>query len=78
VRGTKHKHRYGVWEFGVYLGPDLSTGKGVQISKTFNGGFQEADSPPRDLVDTYAEGRPDGVGVAVGQFLDRWLQGREG
>jgi hypothetical protein len=28
-------------------------------------------------VDKYGEGRPDGFGVTVGQFLDRWLDGCE-
>jgi len=46
----------------------------VQISKTFHGSSREADSALRDLVDKYGEGRPDGVGVTVGQFLDRWLE----
>jgi integrase len=46
----------------------------VQISKTFHGSSREADSALRDLVDKYGEGRPDGVGVTVGKFLDRWLE----
>jgi integrase len=74
VRGTKRKRRAGVWELRVFVGRDPVTGNPVQMSKTFHGSSREADSALRDLVDKYGEGRPDGVGVTVGQFLDRWLE----
>lgn len=62
-----------MWELRVHLGYDPVTGKRQQVSKTFHGGSRAADAALRDLVDRHSPGRADGVGVTVGQLLDRWL-----
>ena len=63
-----------MWELRVSLGNDAATGKLKQLSRTFHGGARAADAALRDLVDQHAEGRSDGIGVTVGQLLDRWLE----
>jgi integrase len=73
VRGTKRKRAEGVWELRVYVGRDPETGNPRQVSRTFRGGARAAEDALRDLVEKYAEGRPDGYGATVGQLLDRWL-----
>ena len=74
MRGSKRELRPGVWELRVSLGYDPETGKRHQVSKTFHGGARAADAALRDLVDHQAPGRTDGMGVTVGQLLDRWLE----
>ncbi len=74
VRGSKRELRAGLWELRVSLGYDPETGKRHQVSKTFHGGARAADAALRDLVDQHAQGRTDGIGVTVGQLLDRWLE----
>ena len=73
-RGSKRQIRDGVWELRVSLGNDAATGKLKQLSRTFHGGARAADAALRDLVDQHAQGRTDGIGVTVGQLLDRWLE----
>ncbi len=63
-----------MWELRVYVGRDPATGNPRQISRTFHGGARAADNALRELVEKHAEGRPDGWGMTVGQFLDRWLE----
>ncbi len=74
MRGSKRELRPGVWELRVSLGYDPESGKRHQVSKTFHGGARAADAALRDLVDHQAPGRTDGMGVTVGQLLDRWLE----
>ncbi len=74
MRGSKRELRPGVWELRVSLGYDPETGKRHQVSKTFHGGARAADAALRDLVDHQAPSRTDGMGVTVGQLLDRWLE----
>ncbi|HXY43349.1 MAG TPA: hypothetical protein VEH29_04115, partial [Acidimicrobiales bacterium] len=73
MRGSKRQIRDGVWELRVHLGYDPVTGKRHQVSKTFHGGARAAEAALRDLVDRNAPGRTDGMGITVGQLLDRWL-----
>lgn len=74
MRGSKRQLRDGVWELRVSLGNDPATGKLRQLSKTFHGGSRAADAALRDLIDQQAPGRSDGVGVTLGQLLDKWLE----
>ncbi|MHB1488453.1 MAG: tyrosine-type recombinase/integrase [Acidimicrobiales bacterium] len=74
MRGSKRELRPGVWELRVSLGYDPETGKRHQVSKTFHGGARAADAALRDLVDRQSPGRTDGMGVTVGQLLDRWME----
>lgn len=73
MRGTKRRKREGVWEIRAYIGRDPVTGKPRQVSRTFHGGAKGADAALRDLIDRQSPGRVDGLGVTVGQLIDRWL-----
>jgi integrase len=74
MQGTKRKRRKGVWELRVYVGRDPATGKHKQISRTFHGDARAADGALRDLVNSQAPNRLDGLGVTFGQLLDEWLK----
>jgi hypothetical protein len=74
MRGSKRELRARVWKLRVSLGYDPETGKRHQVSKTFHGGARATDAALRDLVDQYTQRRTDGIGVTVGQLLDRWLK----
>lgn len=44
------------------------------MSKTVHGGARDADAAIRDLIDKQAPTRADGLGVTLGQLLDKWLE----
>jgi integrase len=77
MQGTKRQKKKGVWEVRVYVGKDPLTGKPRQISKTVHGGARDADAAIRDLIDKQAPSRTDGLGVTIGQLLDKWLEESE-
>ena len=74
MKGTKRKRREGVWELRVYVGRDPGTGNPRQISKIFYGGARGADDALRDMIQSQAPSRTDGIGVTVGQLFDKWLE----
>jgi hypothetical protein len=74
VRSTKRKRRDGVWEIRAYVGRDPLTGKPRQLSKTVYGSAKVANAVLRDLLDRQAPTRADGLGLTVGQLIDRWLE----
>jgi len=74
VRGTKRKRRDGVWEIRAYVGRDPVTGKPRQLPKTVYGSATAAEGALRDLLDRQAPARADGLGVTVGQLIDRRLE----
>jgi integrase len=43
------------------------------VSRTFHGSARGADAALRDLIDRQSPGRVDGLGVTLGQLIDRWL-----
>lgn len=73
MQGTKRQKSPGVWEIRVYVGRDPISGKKKQISRTVHGPAKVADAALRDLVESLAPGRADGLGVTFSQLLDRWL-----
>ena len=73
VQGTKRQKTSGVWEVRVYVGRDPVSGKKRQISRTVHGPAKVADAVLRDMIESLAPGRADGLGVTFSQLLDRWL-----
>jgi integrase len=73
VRGTKRQRAPGVWEIRVFVGIDPASGRKKQISRTVHGPAKVADASLRDLIDSLAPGRTDGLGVTFSQLLGRWL-----
>jgi site-specific recombinase XerC len=73
MRGSKRKLRDGVWEVRVYLGRDQN-GQVKHLSRTVHGSAREADAVLHELIAKHADAEMDGLGMTVGQLLDRWLK----
>lgn len=72
MRGSKRKLRDGVWEVRVYLGRDQA-GQVKHLSRPAHGSAREADAVLHELIAKHADAEMDGLGMTLGQRLDRWL-----
>ena len=63
-----------MWRLRVFVGTDPSTGNPRQLSRTFRGTREEADTALRNFVaEVVTCSGPPGPSTTVEEYLDRWL-----
>ena len=73
-RGTISERSPGTWRLRAYVGRD-SSGRPVQVTRTFRGGKREAQKElARLLVEVEERGAPLKGPVTVAELLGRWLE----
>lgn len=74
MKGSKQERAPGVWRLRVFIGRDPDTDNPRQVTRTFRGTKEQADTALAQFLTEVASGMvPLEASVTMSAFLDRWL-----